>query len=67
VETLSDNLVPHRLYRISEAASYLRCTPCFIENLIRLKIVPSLLLGKRRVIDVRDLDDFVDRMKKEAA
>jgi hypothetical protein len=35
----------------------------FVETLVREKTVPLMMLGKRRVIDIRDLDDFIDRIK----
>jgi excisionase family DNA binding protein len=59
-------IVP-RLLRIQDAARYLSCTNTFIETLIREKTVPSFILGKRRLIDVVDLDAFVDRKKTEQA
>jgi excisionase family DNA binding protein len=57
-------IVP-RLLRIPDAAQYLSCTYTFIETLIREKKVPSIKLGKRRLIDRIDLDAFVDRKKAE--
>jgi excisionase family DNA binding protein len=59
-------IVP-RLLRITDAAHYLSCTYTFIETLIREKTVPSIKLGKRRLIDTVDLDDFVERMKEVQA
>jgi excisionase family DNA binding protein len=55
-------IVP-RLLRIQDAAHYLSCTYTYIETLIREKTVPSIILGKRRLIDTIDLDAFVDRKK----
>jgi len=54
-----------RLLRIMDAAQYLSCTYTFVETLIREKRVPSIILGKRRLIDRIDLDAFVDRKKAE--
>lgn len=59
-------IVP-RLFRISDAARYLSATYGFVETLVREKTIPSMILGKRRVIDVRDLDDYIERIKEEAA
>jgi excisionase family DNA binding protein len=59
------NFTP-RLLRITEAAFYLSCTFCQVETLIREKTVPSYILGRRRVIDLRDLDAYIDRLRDEA-
>jgi excisionase family DNA binding protein len=57
--------VTPRLLRIPEAAHYLSCTYGFIETLIREKTVRSWIQGKRRVMDIRDLDDYIERKKAE--
>jgi excisionase family DNA binding protein len=57
-------IVP-RLLRIPDAARYLSCTYSFVETLVREKTIPSFILGKRRVIDMVDLDAYVDRRKAE--
>jgi excisionase family DNA binding protein len=56
-----------RLLRIADAAHYLSCTYGFMETLIREKKIRSLLLGKRRLLDVHDLDDYVERLKEQAS
>jgi excisionase family DNA binding protein len=68
-ESISDNsrllpalLVP-RLLRIQDAARYLSATTWFVETLIREKKIPSLIVGKRRVIDVLDLDAWIENEK----
>jgi excisionase family DNA binding protein len=55
-----------RLLRISEAARYLSATPWLIRSLIWSRSIPFLKLGKRHVIDVRDLDAYVDSQKAGA-
>lgn len=52
-----------RLLRIPDAAKYLSCTNWFLETLLREKTVPSFIQGKRKLVDVRDLDAYVDRLK----
>ena len=52
-----------RLLRIAEAARYLSATPWFIRSLIWSHSIPFLQLGKRHLIDVRDLDAYVDSQK----
>jgi excisionase family DNA binding protein len=54
-----------RLLRIRDAARYLSCTYGWVETLVREKSVPSLILGKRRLIDIRDLDSYVESVKRE--
>lgn len=55
-----------RLLRIAEAARYLSATPWFIRSLIWSHSIPFLQLGKRHLIDVRDLDAYVDSQKGAA-
>jgi len=56
-----------RLLRISEAARYLSTTTWFIRSLIWSHSIPFLQLGKRHLIDVQDLDAYVDSQKTGAA
>lgn len=52
-----------RLLNIQEAAKYLSAHVHFIRTKIRSRELPHLRLGKRFVIDKRDLDKFVEREK----
>jgi excisionase family DNA binding protein len=45
----------------------LGATNWFVEELIRNKQIRSLAVGKRRVIDVRDLDAWIESEKGRAA
>jgi excisionase family DNA binding protein len=56
-----------RLLRITDAADYLSCTYGFVETLMREKTIPVVVLGKRHLFDVRDLDAYVEQMKETAA
>jgi excisionase family DNA binding protein len=58
-------LVP-RLLRVEDAARYLSATTWFVETLVRERQIPSLVLGKRRVIDVNDLDSWIEKEKRAA-
>ena len=62
----TSSFTPPRLLRITEAARYLSCSYFFIETLIRDKTVPSYILGRRRVLDIRDLDEYIDRLRNQA-
>jgi excisionase family DNA binding protein len=61
--TVISPIVP-RLLRIADAAQYLSSSYGFVETLVREKRVPSMMLGKRRVIDIRDLDSYIDQIKE---
>jgi excisionase family DNA binding protein len=58
-------IVP-RLLRIPEAARYLSATTWQIETLLRENVIPSFILGKRRVVDRLELDRYVERRNAEA-
>lgn len=58
-------LIIPRLLRIQDAARYLSATTWFVETLIREKKIPSLILGKRRVLDVYDLDAWIEKQKAQ--
>jgi len=47
--------------RIQDAAKYLSATTLQVETLLREKIIPSFVLGKRRVVDRLELDRYVER------
>lgn len=53
-----------RLLRIPEAAVYIGGTNWFVEELVRANLIPFLTVGKYRVIDVYDLDAWIDEEKK---
>ncbi len=65
--SLSLPTVIPRLLRIQDAARYISATNWFMEELIRTKQIRSLVLGKRRVIDVHDLDAWIASEKERAA
>jgi excisionase family DNA binding protein len=54
-------IVVPRLMRIPDAAKYLSATTWQVETLLREKIIPSFVLGKRRVVDRLELDRYVER------
>lgn len=66
-ELIPESFITPRLLRIPDAAMYLSATYGFVEALVREKTVRSWIQGKRRVIDIRDLDEYIERMKEEAA
>ena len=54
-----------RLLRIEDVAKYLSATTWFVEELIRNKKIRFMILGKRRVVDVNDLDSWIEEQKRE--
>lgn len=54
-----------RLLRIQDVARYLNATTWFVEELIRNRKIRFLILGKRRVVDVNDLNDWIDAQKNQ--
>ncbi len=56
-----------RLLRLREAAFYLSSTTWFIEELVRTCKIRSRIIGKRRVIDIRDLDAWIEKQSGTAS
>jgi hypothetical protein len=54
-----------RLLRITDAADYLSCTFGFAETLLREGTIKPVVLGKRHLCDIRDLDAYIDLMKEQ--
>jgi excisionase family DNA binding protein len=54
-------IVVPRLMRIQDAAKYLSATTWQVETLLRERVIPSFVLGKRRVVDRLELDRYVER------
>ncbi len=52
-----------RLYNIAEAGTYLGRTAWSIRRLIWRGELPSVRTGRRVQVDVKDMDEFVDRNK----
>jgi hypothetical protein len=58
-------IAPRRL-RIPDAAKYIASTNWFMEELLRESQIPFQRCGKYKVVDVRDLDEWVDRDRRKA-
>jgi len=59
-------LEPPRLFCIKDAAQYLGTTPWAIRSLIWSGKLKHIRLGKRFLIDRRDLDAFIETQKEVA-
>ena len=57
--------VSARWLRIREAAEYAGVTHFFMRDLVRKRVIVPVIVGKRYVIDARDVDAYIERQKKE--
>lgn len=53
-----------RLYSVKEAAGYLGLSPWTVRETIWRGELPSVRAGRRVLLDLRDLDAFVERNKR---
>ena len=58
-------LVSKRLYSVKEAGRYLGRSPWAIRHLIWEGHLPEVRQGRRVMIDVLDMDRFIERHKRE--
>ncbi len=56
------NAVPPRLLPVKDAAAYLSSTVWFVEELIRTGKIRATKFANSRLIDIRDLDNWVDQL-----
>jgi hypothetical protein len=62
---LAPSSVAPRLFRVIDITKYLNCTFSFADSLMRGRTLPVVVLGKRHLIDKRDLDDYIENLKSE--
>ncbi len=65
ISQITPVIIIPRVLTIPNAARYLSATTWFVEELLRSGEVPSFIQGKSRVVDVRELDKYVDRRNAE--
>ena len=56
-------IVPARWLRSPEAADYLGCTMSVIREFMRKGEIRAIKIGKRFIIDARDLDVYMERLR----
>jgi excisionase family DNA binding protein len=61
--TLPETTVSPRLYRLPDAAKYLSTSVWELRQRIREGDIPKIKLGKRFLLDRRDLDAFIESAK----
>ena len=54
-----------RVLRIPEAATWLATTPFFVEELLRDGVIPFRVVGKARVIEIADLNAYLESIPKQ--
>ena len=57
--SISNTITP-RLLSVNDAASYISSTPWFVEELIRSGKIHTTTIANSRLIDIHDLDAWVD-------
>jgi excisionase family DNA binding protein len=62
---VSDSFLPRGM-GVLTAARYLGVTSSFIRSQIWSGTLPAMMLGKRHIIDRKDLDSFLERQKEDA-
>jgi len=58
--------VSKRLYSVKEAGRYLGRSPWTIRRLIRDGVLREVRQGRRVMLDIMDLDQFIEKFKREA-
>jgi excisionase family DNA binding protein len=58
-------IVNKRLLNAKSAAEYLSIGKSLLYDLAAKGKIPSLKINSRRLFDVNDLDDYVDKLKEE--
>lgn len=61
---LQDNRFSKRLYSIKEASIYLGRSPWTVAEMVRIGKFPYIPDGKRKFLDVQDLDRWIETNKK---
>lgn len=65
VSLSQSNLSASRGLRIADAAKYLSVTVCFVRALIATGEIPFVIAGKRHIVDVKDLDAWLESQKQK--
>ena len=60
-----DEAVSNRLYNVKEAGRYLGRSPWTIRRLIRDGVLREVRQGRRVMLDILDLDQFIEKFKRE--
>jgi len=53
-----------RLLSVDEAAAYLSISTWHVHDLLNNGKIPHVRIGKRKLIDIRDLEEFVRKNKE---
>ncbi|MFC1569114.1 helix-turn-helix domain-containing protein [bacterium] len=58
-------IINKRLLSVIEAANYLSISRAKLYQWLAKGKIPSVRIDNRRLIDIRDLDQFIDDLKEE--
>ena len=58
-------VVNKRLLDVKSAAEYLSISRALLYQVATKGMIPNIKINSRRLFDVNDLDEFVDRLKRE--
>ena len=59
--------VSKRSYSVKEAGRYLGRSPWTIRRLISIGYLPEVRQGRRVMVDLMDMDQFIEKYKREAS
>jgi len=62
-----EGTIPKRLYSVKEAARYLGRSSWAIRNLIWGGHLPQVRQGRRVMVDLMDMDQFIEKHKRECS
>lgn len=60
---MSAREIPRRLLNVPQTAAYLGCPVWTVRTLIWSRQIPVIKVGKGYLIDIRDLDAWIERTK----
>ena len=66
-DTQSNVLITPRLVTIKQAAAYCSCSVWAIRDVIWSRELPACKIGRRYLVDRKDLDAFIDARLREHA
>jgi excisionase family DNA binding protein len=67
VEVLAHPPPPRLLHSLAETAELLSVTPRYVQDLVYSGQLPSVRLGRRRLVAHVDLEEFVDSLRAAAS
>ena len=63
--TITEPKITKRLYSIDEAAYYLGRSPWTVAEMVRTGKLPYIRDGRRKLLDIQDMDKWIKNNRKE--